>query len=349
MTFSTQRCVDNPAWRSSISRAKSTPQPRSPSRPHMTKRSASSPRRSCSTSRTLPTSTVPGSHSSSASWGGRGPAVAGCWPAASATITSKSSTSPGWPTFAPRWTRWLALAAVLASLSTVLSDGVGTFADVVILIFVLAMQVYRFRALSTWGQRQQTKWAIAGLAAAVVGFIGLLIMPTTNGSLVAALRDHGFVLAISAIPLSIGLSVLRNRLWDIDRIISRALLYFALTLSLAGIYIGGVIGLQALFRLAIGNGSAPAIALSTLAIVALFGPLRRRIQSLIDRRFYRGRYDAARTLSAFGERLRDQVELSHLSRDLTSVVHDTLHPEHVSLWLRETSNSVPARGRAEAS
>lgn len=106
-------------------------------------------------------------------------------------------------------------------------------------------------------------------------------------------------------------------------------------MTLGGIYIGGVIGFQALFRLFVGNGSAPAIALSTLAIVALFGPLRRRIQVGIDRRFYRGKYDAARTLSEFGERLRDQVDLAHLSGDLASVVQHTSHPQHVSLWLRD--------------
>ena len=112
-----------------------------------------------------------------------------------------------------------------------------------------------------------------------------------------------------------------------------------LTIVLAGVYIGGVIGLQALFGAVIGNGSAPAIAISTLAIVALFGPMRRRIQLLIDRRFYRSRYDAARTVAAFGERLRDQVDLDHLSKDLTSVVHETLRPEHVSLWLRDAGQA----------
>ena len=140
--------------------------------------------------------------------------------------------------------------------------------------------------------------------------------------------------------LAIAIAMLRSGLWDVDRVISRAFAWSVLTVVLAGVYIGGVIGLQALFGAVIGNGSAPAIAVSTLAIVALFGPLRRRIQVLIDRRFYRSWYDAVRTVAAFGERLRDQVDLERLAGELTDVVQQTLQPEYVALWLRDTEHTA---------
>jgi hypothetical protein len=257
--------------------------------------------------------------------------------------------------FAPRWTRWLALAAILASISTILNDGAATVATLVIVFLVVALQIYRFRAISPWAQRQQTKWALFGLGAGILGFVALIILPGVfapsqiqNGSLLSALRNStGFVVVISAIPISIAIAVLRSRLWDIDRVVSRAMVYTSLSVTLVAIYIGGVIGLQALFRLVAGNSSSLAIALSTLAIAALFGPLRRRTQSVIDRRFYRGKYDAERTLAAFGERLRDEVDLNQLSQDLTSVVHKTLRPQHVSLWLREGGQRTkpPGAGR----
>jgi hypothetical protein len=250
--------------------------------------------------------------------------------------------------FAPRWTRWLALAAILACTAEILSDGVATFATLLIIFPVVAMQIYRFRYVSSWAQRQQIKWALFGLVAGTLGFVGLILLPSSlapsqaqNGSLLSALLSvTGFELVISAIPLSIGIAVLRSRLWDIDRIISRALVYSTLSATLAAIYIGNVIGLQTLFGLVAGNSSSLAIALSTLAIAALFGPLRRRTQSVIDRRFYRSKYDAEKTLAAFGDRLRDEVDLTQLSQDLTAVVHATLHPRHVSLWLHDGGREV---------
>jgi len=134
--------------------------------------------------------------------------------------------------------------------------------------------------------------------------------------------------------------VLRSRLWDIDRIISRALLYITLSVTLGAIYIGSVVGLQALIRVVAGGSSTLAIAVSTLAIAALFGPLRRRIQIAIDRRFYRHKYDAALTLAAFTSHLRDEVDLGHLQDALVSVVNETMQPAHVSLWLPGASREV---------
>jgi len=143
------------------------------------------------------------------------------------------------------------------------------------------------------------------------------------------------------IPLSIGLAILRYRLWDIDLIINHTLVYATLTLSLALVYVSLVIALQTLVRGLISQTSTSEIALvaSTLAIAALFQPLRHRLQRIIDRRFYRSKYDAAKTLEAFRRALRHEVDLSQLSEQLLVVVQETMQPTHVSLWLRKPQPS----------
>ena len=141
-------------------------------------------------------------------------------------------------------------------------------------------------------------------------------------------------MALSGIPVAMGVAILRYRLYDIDIIINRTLVYGSLTASLVLVYLGGVVSLQYAFRTLTGGESQIAIVASTLAIAALFSPLRRRIQGFIDRRFYRRRYDAARTLEAFSAKLRDETDLDSLSGDLVGVVHETVQPEHASLWLR---------------
>jgi hypothetical protein len=246
--------------------------------------------------------------------------------------------------FRPRWTRWVAVGiAVFIATSTLPLPapvaGIDFAAFIGLFFAVVGVQIYRYRSFSTWDQRQQTKWAVFGLAVTMLGLAALwgvgslLPIPIGNGSLYNTVsNDVGVAAVLTAIPLSIGIAVLRNRLFDIDHVINRALVYTTLSLVLAGLYIGGILGLQALFNLMVGGGSALAIAISTLAIAALFSPLRRRIQRGIDRRFYRGRYDAQRTLAAFGERVRDEVDLGRLSQGLTTVVRETLQPEHVSLW-----------------
>jgi hypothetical protein len=142
------------------------------------------------------------------------------------------------------------------------------------------------------------------------------------------------VLALFGVPLSIGAAVLRYRLYNIDVIINRTLVYGALTATLVGVYVGSIVMLQGLVRALTGQESQLAIVVSTLAVAALFNPLRRRFQSFIDRRFYRRKYDAAKTLEAFSAKLRDETDLDALSGDLVGVVRETMQPAHVSLWLR---------------
>jgi hypothetical protein len=201
------------------------------------------------------------------------------------------------------------------------------------LIAAIASVVARFRA-ARGIERQQLKWlAFAGAVSAVVlavlfGLGAVLDLDTGLGRVVAGTL-LGVLLA--APPVAAAIAILRYRLYDVDVVLNRALVYGVLTATLAASYLALVL----LIGLAVG-GSGFAVAVSTLAVAALFRPARARIQAAVDRRFYRRRYDAAHALAGFGARLRDQVELDALSRELRGVVDECLQPAHVSLWLRST-------------
>ena len=187
--------------------------------------------------------------------------------------------------------------------------------------------ILRFRR-ARGEQRLQIKWVAFAAA------ISLVMVPSFSLETAEALAFLEPV-ALIAIPISVGVAILKYRLYDIDRIINRTLVYVALTALLVGVYVGAAVGLGALVRSVSGQeNNSLVIAASTLAVAALFGPARRRIQGFIDRRFYRRKYDAARTLETFNAKLREQVDLDSLSGELVGVVHDIMQPAHVSLWLR---------------
>ena len=184
-------------------------------------------------------------------------------------------------------------------------------------------------------ERQQIKWFAYAAAVAAIGPTLAYVIPEVTGA--RWLAWPGLVLFIAGllgIPISMGIAILRYRLYEIDLIINRTLDYGSLTAMLALLYFGSVTALQYLFSLLTGQGNTLAIVASTLAIAALFNPLRRRIQGFIDRRFYRRKYDAAKTLEEFGTKLRDQTDLEKLCEDLAEVVDETMQPAHVSVILR---------------
>ena len=204
-----------------------------------------------------------------------------------------------------------------------------------------ASLVVRFRR-SGRVERQQIKWLALAAVAIPVWFL-------TNAPVQAAAPNLFLVLDAfifsALIPIAAGVAILRYRLYDIDLIINRALVYAALTASLALVYFGSVVGLQYVFRSLGGGESSLAVVASTLLIAALFNPLRRRVQNFIDRRFYRGKYDAQRTLQAFSAVLRDETDLDRLAPELLVVVRETMQPEHVSLWLRPGTHDGPEEAR----
>jgi hypothetical protein len=252
---------------------------------------------------------------------------------------------PGWS----RWTFWFVVAVgVLGSFVSNVPIAKTMLLGVVFVLIFLAVlgQVYRYRRVSGPVERQQTKWVILALVVspcvwAMSAFLVPALFPAFTQSsanaapynLVRQTLNNSVSLLL---PLAIGLSILRYHLWDVDIIIRKTLVYTTLTVLLALVYFGSVVLLQRLFGALTGVAQSPlAVVVSTLVIAALFTPLRRRIQDVIDRRFYRKKYDAQRVLAAFAVTARDETDLDALTAELARVVQETMQPERVSVWLRK--------------
>jgi hypothetical protein len=212
-----------------------------------------------------------------------------------------------------------------------LLKGVGVALLMLSMLAAVASLVARWRS-SRSRQRQQLKWLVYAALMVVVGvLVSAVIESAGNGSADAVdLANATVTFGLAAIPMATGVAILRHRLYDIDRIINRTLVYGGLTAILGGAYV-----LIAAVAGTVVQGSEVVTAGATLAVAALFRPLRRRIQRFIDRHFYRSKYDATKTMESFSARLRDQVSLDSVTADLLGVVHDTMQPAHASLWLRQ--------------
>ena len=274
--------------------------------------------------------------------------------------------------FVPPWTRLLAV--IIAPFALIRSfPGIvpitlipGKRIEPFLLFILLCLfasgviaQVYRYRRVSGTVGRQQTKWVVFGTTAyaldEIVFFTLPIILPSVRHPGLPHLL-HLFVggtlnvFILVLLHFSLGISILRYRLWDIDLLIRRTLIYGLLTAVLGLVYFGSVVLLQTLFRALTGQGQNQLVTvISTLAIAALFTPLRRRVQVGIDRRFYRRRYDAEKTLASFSATLRDEVDPARLSERLVAVVEETMQPAHVSLWLNDSNARARRRNDAKES
>jgi hypothetical protein len=248
--------------------------------------------------------------------------------------------------FVPRWSRWVAWPlAVILTVTTVWATNSTAFFAAYLVWFILSpvAMIYRYRRAATPTERQQIKWVVLGFVASfVVAFNWIFISPRFPASAPSperlAFLMFGvliYVIGYGGLAASIGFSILRYRLWDIDVLIRRTLIYSTLTVLLALLYLGSVVVIQALVRGLTGGESPLVIVLSTLVIAALFGPLRSRVQRVIDRRFYRRKYDAARTLAAFGTQARDETNLGLLTQRLEATVREAMQPAHLGLWLKD--------------
>jgi hypothetical protein len=251
--------------------------------------------------------------------------------------------------FVPRWTRWLALIWGVGFFGLWNFTPFGPpswppllFNAAVLMVWgsFLVAQMYRYARVSDRTQRQQTKWVVFGVAVAMTGALTTIFTlgaavdlspQEVRPRMMSMLLMDAFGLLI---PVSIGFAVLRSRLFDIDVVINRTLVYGSLTAMLVALYFVAIVVLQRIFVALTGQESTLAVVISTLVIAALFNPLRRRIQSFIDRRFYRKKYDARKTLETFSSKLRDETDLEALNDDLVGVVAETMQPAHASLWLR---------------
>ncbi|MDQ3862535.1 MAG: hypothetical protein M3317_03380 [Actinomycetota bacterium] len=229
--------------------------------------------------------------------------------------------------------------------SVLAGGGVGWLLLTAVVVLSAASMVVRYRRVGT-EQRQQIKWFSFASALVAVGWIIQSILYTDEETPYLVAAQLLLFVALVGLPIAVGVAVMRYRLYEIDLLINRTLVYGALTAILAALYFGGIVVAQRVFVVLTGQRSTLAVVASTLLIAALFNPLRRYIQSFVARRFYRRKYGAVRTLEAFSSKLRDETDLDALSNDLIGVVRETMQPAHVSLWLRPDP-SPRAGGRQE--
>ncbi|CAN5136382.1 hypothetical protein BH18ACT10_BH18ACT10_17020 [soil metagenome] len=267
--------------------------------------------------------------------------------------------------FVPRWTRWLVvLILVYAAPTALFPDSplspehwpalpyAALFAT--LLLTGIIAQVHRYRRVSSQAERQQTKWVVFGFTVALAGYLAVISIQLVFPSLEpGTLADFlGIAIALGCmmlIPLSVAFAVLRYRLYDIDVVVTRTLVYGILTAMLVAAYLGGVTVAQAALQAVTGRAEQSQLLVvgSTLTIAAIFQPLRNRIQFFIDSRFYRRKYDARKTLEEFAAKLRDETNLDALSEDLADVVRETVQPAHTSLWMRPEPGRIPEKGRCQ--
>jgi hypothetical protein len=270
-----------------------------------------------------------------------------------------------------RWLGWLTVAfvfvgAISGAFTSGPVDGLGSIRNPLgiegftsgykAVLYPMAPFLFAAAALSvfvrlrraTGVERQQIKWfAYAAVVMAITAFLHIITETVDVPLWLGRTEFAVFTVAGTAVPISIGIAILRYRLYDIDILINRTLVYGTLTAVLALVYLGGVTATQAIFQAFTGQGELPqlAVVVSTLLIAALFNPLRHRIQGFIDRSFYRSRYDARKTLETFSAKLRDETDLDALNDDLVGVVAETMQPAHVGLWLRPESATERGSGR----
>jgi hypothetical protein len=260
-----------------------------------------------------------------------------------------------------RW-RWLVALVILSSIPSLLKGGFGTrvipdttienpfyidglgpalsviqspdITGAIVFLFAIASVAIRYRRGKVV-ERQQLKWLIAATSFAAMAWILVIVGGITGSSAVTAVGWYGGLLAFTGFPIAIGIAVLRYRLYEIDRIISRTIAWAVITGVLVSVFAAGVVALQAALT-AYTQGETFAVAVSTLVAAALFQPLRRRVQRAVDRRFDRASYDAQRTVAAFAERLRDEVALDAVVADLHQTVTTSIKPTSFALWLRQS-------------
>jgi hypothetical protein len=263
------------------------------------------------------------------------------WMAAcgSAMLALGAALDPGSLFFQPTFDNPLGFGGDIGKLGPSESIDAGGVVEILVRVgffFVLVSWLFAVAAMITrmdqarGAERQQLKWFVYTVVVLVVGFLAALL-----GFGQHSVAWNLGIAAFNFLPIAAGIAILRYRLYDIDVVINRTLVYGVLTAALALVYVGSIVLLQGLFRALTGETSQLAVVASTLAIAALFVPLRRRVQAFIDRRFYRRKYDMATTLQAFNARLRNDVDLDSVADDLVEVVRETMQPAHVSLWLRQ--------------